>query len=243
MVPNGTYVIRKGRKERQRLIDIDAFQTFVPPEISDDACKETDQDEDDIDDVDNVVEQNGIDAITSNSLNGKINVGTVPSYRHSIDLTVPTLPTQFSAHSPRYEFKQKYINYTKSPELALNNLLMAYTFDIEQIYRARLSLNLNLPTSDHTDVWAYNNASNSVLAATSPRHSDYKLFCSKLDGLQPFDHEKVSKEKPDTTNIDHNNSPVNNNIKNELNVPLMRVSSLPTITPPAPPPSTGNNTY
>lgn len=113
------------------------------------------------------------------------------------------------------------------------------SLDIKQSSRARLSLNLNLPTSDHTDVWAYNNASNSVLAATSPRHSDYKLFCSKLDGLQPFDHENAVKEKTDTTNINHNNSPDNNSIKNELNVPLMRVSSLPTITPPAPP-ATGN---
>lgn len=111
MVPNGTYVIRKGRKERQRLIDIDTFQTFVPPEISDEACKETDHDEDndDIDDVDNVVEQNGIDAVTSNSLNDKQKVGSVPSYRHSIDLTVPTPPTQFSAHSPRYALHQIYL--------------------------------------------------------------------------------------------------------------------------------------
>lgn len=116
MVPNGTYVIRKGRKERQRLIDIDAFQTFVPPEITDEACKETDHDEDDddINDVDNVIEQNGIDAMTSNSLSDKQKVGSVPSYRHSIDLAVPSPPTQFSAHSPRYALdKRFYCRYSQ----------------------------------------------------------------------------------------------------------------------------------
>lgn len=98
-------------------------------------------------------------------------------------------------------------------------------------FRARLSLNLNLPTSDETDSWPYNKVNNGVLTSPTPRHSDYPLFCSQREGTQGFD-ESVCEDK-NKINIDHN-SPENTSNKNEINVPLMRVSSLPTITPPAP---------
>lgn len=86
MVTNGTYVIRKGRKERQRLIDIDTFHTFAPPDIEGEPLKS----EDDLDEE------------TDDDIIDKVEVGSkpVPTYRHSIDLAIPT-PSQFPAHSPR----------------------------------------------------------------------------------------------------------------------------------------------
>lgn len=86
-VPNGTYVIRKGRKERQRLIDIDAFRTFTPPDINDD---------NDIgnDNVDHCSDAN--DSVDEE----KPDMRAVLNFRHSIDLALPT-PPQFAAHSPR----------------------------------------------------------------------------------------------------------------------------------------------
>lgn len=88
MVPNGTYVIRKGRKERQRLIDFDGFQTFTPPDINDD-------NEDDVDHCPPPVVDD-----SANDDEKELCIGVAPNYRHSIDLAMPT-PSLFPAHSPR----------------------------------------------------------------------------------------------------------------------------------------------
>lgn len=87
MVANGTYVIRKGRKERQRLFDIESFQTFSPPDISDDAPKEEEDDED--------------------SDEKPETAAAVLSFRHSIDLAIPT-PALYPPHSPRY-FREQLV--------------------------------------------------------------------------------------------------------------------------------------
>lgn len=83
MVANGTYVIRKGRKERQRLFDIESFQTFTPPDIiSDNHAPKEEEDDEDSDEKPEAA-------------------AAVLSFRHSIDLAIPT-PALYPPHSPRY---------------------------------------------------------------------------------------------------------------------------------------------
>lgn len=110
VVPNGTYVIRKGRKERQRLIDIDGFREITPPEI--------DNEHDEADSADDLADNNAIESIsptaailTTNDdhvdsptnllLRQQLETTVVPNYRNSIDLALP-IESQFSsAFSPR----------------------------------------------------------------------------------------------------------------------------------------------
>lgn len=81
-VPNGTYVIRKGKNRRQ-LFELDLFTRsgqLEPPEAS---TKESSVDDDD---------QNTLPPLPTQL--------TIPQYRHSIDLALPS-PPQHSIHSPR----------------------------------------------------------------------------------------------------------------------------------------------
>lgn len=107
-----------------------------------------------------------------------------------------------------------------------------YKFPSSFIFRSRLSLNLHLPTSENSDYLHLNNAKNTSNFISSPRHAEYKLFCSKLDGL--------SVSENDTNNVMHVidktieedcDSPEKPN--EELSIPVMRVASLPAM-PAAP---------
>lgn len=82
-------------------------------------------------------------------------------------------------------------------------------------FRSRLSLDLSSPTSElpvNTNI-----ATSSTII--SPRYTEFKSYSSTFDGLQALEN---------SNNI--NNS--NNNLSNGNGLPLMRVSSLPAITPP-----------
>lgn len=82
IVPNGTYVIRKGKNRRQ-LFDVDLFPKTDPLEPAEVLAKESSVDEED----------DKLSPILPNQL-------TIPQYRHSIDLALPS-PPQHSIHSPR----------------------------------------------------------------------------------------------------------------------------------------------
>lgn len=111
--------------------------------------------------------------------------------------------------------------------------------------RARLSLNLG---SDQAECWASpskNIKSTSVdFHVSSPRQAEYKVFCSKLDGLPMVNnsHSNSRTKTPSnndlTQEIDETNLPIKTKSNEDLNVPLMRVASLPTVIN-APPPNAG----
>lgn len=90
MVPNGTYVIRKGRNHRHPLFDVDLFDKIGPPEASDVSCKHSP-----------VEISDGVDDTSppppSPPPPAQLHM---PQYRHSIDLALPS-PPQHSVHSPR----------------------------------------------------------------------------------------------------------------------------------------------
>lgn len=95
------------------------------------------------------------------------------------------------------------------------------------IFRSRLSLNLHLPTSENSDYLHSNNAKNTSNFISSPRHSDYKTFCSKLDGLSVSEKDNNNViHVIDTITIEEDcDSPHKSN--EELSIPIMRVASLP----------------
>lgn len=81
-VPNGTYVIRKGKNRRQ-LFELDLFTKSGPSEPPEVSSIESPVDNDD-----------------HNTLPPLLTQLTIPQYRHSIDLALPS-PPQHSIHSPR----------------------------------------------------------------------------------------------------------------------------------------------
>lgn len=79
-----------------------------------------------------------------------------------------------------------------------------------------------------------NNAKNTSNFISSPRHFDYKIFCSKLDGLsvsEKGNNNNVIHVIDKTTIEEDCDSPHKSN--EELSIPIMRVASLPAM-PAAP---------
>lgn len=108
--------------------------------------------------------------------------------------------------------------------------------------RTRLSLNLG---SDAAECWA--SPSKNIISTSadyhvsSPRQAEYKVFCSKLDGL-PMSNNSHSNNRNQTlsnTDLTHEtddtNPPLNTKSNEDLNT---RAGSLPTVVN-APSPSTG----
>lgn len=132
---------------------------------------------------------------------------------------------------------------------------MQKTHKINICYRSRLSLDLSSPTSEFpamhpatttntTTTTIATTTSSSATAATilSPRYSEFKTYNSTFDGLHALENSNNILLKncsgsgnditaSSTNNI--NNNLCNNNINNNNNniLPLMRVASLPSMSP------------
>ena len=136
--------------------------------------------------------------------------------------------------------------------LVINIFLLSLTDNLVKImvkkiyfcflyFRSRLSLDLSSPTSElpvaqttptittPTTAGPVNGTTNLI----SPRYTEFKTYSSTFDGLQALDNNNSNNHHNSNSNIAANS---NNIVCNGL--PLMRVASLPAITPP--PPITGN---
>lgn len=90
-------------------------------------------------------------------------------------------------------------------------------------FRSRLSLDLSSPTSELPTMHATVNTTNSS-TVLSPRYSEFKMYNSTFDGLHALD-----------TTANHNGGGSGNDLNgsgnNINNMPLMRVASLPSMSP------------
>lgn len=210
-VPNGTYVIRKGR-ERKHVFDI---PEFAPP-LADAKAHEL-RDADDaaaraaVAEIESVLESSQELLLSIEEPNDDIPQPpiNIPKYRHSIDLAMPSM--QSSIHSTKYA------------------LLHFEIFQYIKLASFKVRCHSNLATSNFNLIVKIRSVSFRY------RHPEYNSFWPKPNDAQLKHAQSLTPSKHDYAKENKGGSSNKIDVNDDLNAPLMRVASLPIINAPPPP--------
>ncbi|XP_063698803.1 putative uncharacterized protein DDB_G0277255 isoform X2 [Culicoides brevitarsis] len=196
--PDGTYVIRKGRKQRQRLSDLDSINSSQ------------------YNSNDDILASNVPSPVFPASIN-------IPKNRHSIDLGASCVMNKLPSSKQQRVLPNKVPVHSTSHHAALNSARSRLSLDLSHssskpgIVKPPQHFTIQFYTKPVNNSRIVKSKSNNSIISSSRRYTEFKTFDSAFDGLQAALEKTNNNNNNNNYNCGINKSTSNNNINNNGN--------------------------